>query len=123
VIPPSDDRIVNLARRVGMVLFFAALLNFGWFVVDVIVFGGHALTDGTIVDGRYYLDRNGTPVEVTCFVWNYTYVRAVSVCGTHPLGIFGTAALMAYARSREKRLARTRERSGVSVPPPTGQPA
>jgi hypothetical protein len=110
MIPPSDDGVVNLTRRVGMVLFFLMLVNFGWFLVDVIVLGGsNALNDGTVVDGRYYIEVNDTPREVSRFVWNYSYVRAVSVCVTHPLGIFGAAALMAYAQSREKRLARTRD--------------
>lgn len=120
MIPPSDDRVVNLARRTGIVLFFAALVNFAWLVVDVIVLGGHALDRGIVVDGRYYFDDNGTLRPVTRFVWNYSYVHAVSVCVTHPLGIFGTAALMAYAQSREKRLARTSAGSAVSVGPPTG---
>jgi hypothetical protein len=110
VIPPSDDRIVNLARRAGLVLFFVMLANFGWFLVDVVVFGGHALDGGTIVDGRYFIEVNDAPREVSRFAWNYTYFRALSVGVTHLLGIFGAAALWWYAQSREKRLALTRGR-------------
>ena len=123
MIPLSDDRVVNYARRAGMALFFVMLVNFGWFVVDVIVFGGHALDGGTVVDGRYYFDDNGTPRQVSRFVWNYTYLRAVSVCVTQPLGIFGTAVLMAYAQRREKRLGLTQEGLAASVGPPPGVPA
>ena len=121
--PPDDDRVVRFARRAAVALFLVAFVNFVWFAVGVTIAGGHALDGGTVVDGRYYFDNNGTPVQVTRFAWNYTYFHAISVFVTQPLGIFGTAAFLMFANRREQRLARTPEASCASVPPPTGQPA
>jgi hypothetical protein len=120
--PPLRERVPGYARRTGVTLFLVAWVNFAWFMAGTFALGGEAW-HGAIVNGKYFLDLNGTPTQTSRFVWNYSYYHAASVCVTHPLGIFGTAALMVFANWWEKKSARTPDAPDVSVPPPPGPPA
>jgi hypothetical protein len=120
--PPLRDRNPGYARRAGVVLFLVGWINFAWFVAGIFALGGEAW-HGSVKNGKYFLDYNGTPTQTSRFVWNYSYYHALSVCVTHPLGLFGIAGLMVFANWWEKKYARTPEGSDVSFPPPTGQPA
>jgi hypothetical protein len=97
------------ARILLGVVVAVGVVNFVAFVVIAENLGGDAL-NGKVEDGRYYLMRHGVYTEVTCAVWTYSNIHAISAIALHP-GVFAVAQVLFLTG---RRLARhlTRRCSG-----------
>jgi len=88
---------IEFRRKMYVVLFILAMLNFAAFWLLALHLGGDAL-NGRAADGHFFLMSHGDYTEVSEQVFNYSRWHAMSLWLTHPAGAM--AAVFYYKLSQ-----------------------
>ena len=84
----SMNRRRRLSRQIGVLLFYAPILNFLFFWHINVAIGGDALS-GRVRNGRYYVASHGKFTEVSERLYRFSYAHEVSTWLTLPISVLG----------------------------------
>jgi len=97
------DALPPPLRRLFMVLFFSAMINFVAFVGTTLVVGGGPRN---VENGHYYVGRSRHKTEVSRETWVWLTWHERTMAATHLLAIVGGGALMMYGQAHARRNAK-----------------